>query len=91
MRERRTEGKSRKRRFGARLMAVILAAGIAAAAAAGCGVKQEEPDDGRLKIVTTIFPQYDFVRGGRHRGRQCQDASLARRRGALLRTDPAGY
>ena len=62
MRERRTEGKSRKRRFGARLMAVILAAGIAAAAAAGCGVKQEEPDDGRLKIVTTIFPQYDFVR-----------------------------
>ena len=62
MRERRTERKSRKRRFGARLMAVILAAGIAAAAAAGCGVKQEEPDDGRLKIVTTIFPQYDFVR-----------------------------
>ncbi|MBQ9049271.1 MAG: zinc ABC transporter substrate-binding protein [Lachnospiraceae bacterium] len=43
-------------------MAVILAAGIAAAAVTGCGVKQEEPDDGKLKIVTTIFPQYDFVR-----------------------------
>ena len=25
-------------------------------------MKQEEPDDGKLKIVTTIFPQYDFVR-----------------------------
>ena len=62
MKERGTEVKNRKRRFGARLMAVVLAAGIAAAAATGCAVKQEEPDDGRLKIVTTIFPQYDFVR-----------------------------
>ena len=62
MREKRIEDKARARLFCARLMAVILAAGIAAAAAAGCGVKQEEPDDGKLKIVTTIFPQYDFVR-----------------------------
>jgi len=62
VKERGTEVKNRKRRFGARLMAVVLAAGIAAAAATGCAVKQEEPDDGRLKIVTTIFPQYDFVR-----------------------------
>ena len=62
MKERGTEVKNRKRRFGARLMAVVLAAGIAAAAATGCAVKQEEPDDGKLKIVTTIFPQYDFVR-----------------------------
>ena len=62
MKERRTEVKNRKRRFGARLMAVIMAAGIAAAAATGCAVKQEESDDGRLKIVTTIFPQYDFAR-----------------------------
>ena len=59
MREKRTEVKSR---LCTRLMAVILAAGIAAAAVTGCGVKQEEPDDGKLKIVTTIFPQYDFVR-----------------------------
>lgn len=59
MRDRRTEI---KRRLCTRLMAVILAAGIAAAAVTGCGVKQEEPDDGKLKIVTTIFPQYDFVR-----------------------------
>lgn len=59
MRDRRTEI---KRRLCTRLMAMILAAGIAAAAATGCGVKQEEPDDGKLKIVTTIFPQYDFVR-----------------------------
>ena len=62
MRERRTEVKSRKKRFGARLTAVILAAGVAAAAVTGCQVKREEPDDGRLKVVTTIFPQYDFVR-----------------------------
>ena len=62
MREKRIEDKARARLFCARLMAVILAAGIAAAAATGCGVKQEEPDDGKLKIVTTIFPQYDFVR-----------------------------
>ena len=62
MREKRIEDKARARLFCARLMAVILAAGIAAAAVTGCGVKQEEPDDGKLKIVTTIFPQYDFVR-----------------------------
>lgn len=62
MREKRIEDKAQARLFCARLMAVILAAGIAAAAATGCGVKQEEPDDGKLKIVTTIFPQYDFVR-----------------------------
>ena len=62
MRDRRTEVKSRKRRLCTRLMAVILGAGIAAAAVTGCGVRQEEPDDGKLKIVTTIFPQYDFVR-----------------------------
>ena len=62
MRDRRTEVKSRKRRLCTRLMAVILGAGIAAAAVTGCAVKQEEPDDGKLNIVTTIFPQYDFVR-----------------------------
>jgi zinc transport system substrate-binding protein len=62
VREKRIEDKARARLFCARLMAVILAAGIAAAAVTGCGVKQEEPDDGKLKIVTTIFPQYDFVR-----------------------------
>ena len=62
MREKRIEDKARARLFCVRLMAVILAAGIAAAAVTGCGVKQEEPDDGKLKIVTTIFPQYDFVR-----------------------------
>jgi len=59
VREKRTEVKSR---LCTRLMAVILAAGIAAAAVTGCGVRQEEPEDGKLKIVTTIFPQYDFVR-----------------------------
>ena len=59
MRDRRTEI---KRLLCTRLMAMILAAGIAAAAVTGCGVRQEEPDDGKLKIVTTIFPQYDFVR-----------------------------
>ena len=59
MRDRRTEI---KRLLCTRLMAMILAAGIAAAAVTGCGMRQEEPDDGKLKIVTTIFPQYDFVR-----------------------------
>ena len=62
MRDRRTEGKNPKKLFCARLTAVFLAVGIAVAATTGCAVKQEEPDDGKLKIVTTIFPQYDFVR-----------------------------
>lgn len=43
--------------------AVVFALLIMLPVLAGCGVKTpEETDDGKMKIVTTIFPQYDFAR-----------------------------
>ncbi len=39
------------------LLCLILAAG-----AAGCGVPAAAPEDGRLQVVCTLFPYYDFVR-----------------------------
>lgn len=51
-------GYNTKRRFLAALLAAALL--LSLAALSGCG--KEEEDDGRLRIVTTIFPQYDFVR-----------------------------
>ena len=54
-----------------KLIAVFLIAGLLAAALAGCGGKTETPDvtdpanpakTGGLKIVCTVFPQYDWVR-----------------------------
>ena len=44
----------RKRIFCALLALVLLVP--------GCGLRPEEPDDGRLKVVCTLFPYYDFVR-----------------------------
>ena len=28
----------------------------------GCGMKRESVSEGKCKVVTTIFPPYDFVR-----------------------------
>ena len=53
---------SGKRKRMAGLSAILLALTMTAGSLAGCAVQQEEPDDGRMKIVTTIFPQYDFAR-----------------------------
>ena len=60
MKERRNGVRTRRRRPRAALLAMLFSALLAFAA--GCGVKQEEPADGKLKVVTTIFPPYDFVR-----------------------------
>lgn len=57
-----TAGKNRIRLIGA-LLALLLAL-----LPAGCAGRQEAPDDGRLRVVTTLFPYYDFARavaGGR--------------------------
>ena len=51
-----TAGKNRIRLIGA-LLALLLAL-----LPAGCAGRQEAPDDGRLRVVTTLFPYYDFAR-----------------------------
>ncbi len=51
---------SRKRRMAAAVLALLLAFGMT-----GCGGREEASnagEDGRLKIVCTIFPEYDWVR-----------------------------
>lgn len=55
------------KRLSSGLAAVLLSLTLAIAALTGCAAP-EEADDGRMKIVTTIFPQYDFARaiGGDH-------------------------
>ena len=50
------------KRFSSGLAAVLLSLTLAIAALTGCAVPEEAADDGRMKIVTTIFPQYDFAR-----------------------------
>ena len=44
------------------LAALALALSLIAGTVTGCAPRQEEPDDGRMKVVTTIFPPYDFAR-----------------------------
>ena len=44
------------KRLGAAVLALTLALTLAA-----CG-RRTEPDDGRLRVVCTLFPYYDFVR-----------------------------
>ncbi len=44
-----------------KLMAMILCLMVAAGTLAGCGTGEEKQDD-TLQIVTTIFPEYDWVR-----------------------------
>ncbi len=62
MREIRTEGEPRMRPVRVLTAALLLTVTLLAGCLGGCAVKAEEPDDGRLKVVTTIFPQYDFAR-----------------------------
>jgi len=47
-----------------RLSCLIICAALIAALLAGCapGGKAPAADDGRIKVVTTIFPPYDFAR-----------------------------
>ena len=45
------------KRAAATVLALILALGLLC----GCG-EQTAEEDGRLKVVTTLFPYYDFVR-----------------------------
>ena len=45
------------RRFSAALLAAVLLL-----TAAGCGRRTGTADDGRLQVVCTLFPYYDFVR-----------------------------
>ena len=53
----------RKIRKSASMWLMIAALILSCVGLTGCGAAQEPaPDDGRLKIVTTIFPPYDFAR-----------------------------
>ena len=45
-----------------RLLSALLAALLCALPLAACARTAEPPDDGRLRIVTTLFPYYDFAR-----------------------------
>lgn len=45
-----------------RLLALLAAAALAILPLGGCGARKTEAEDGRLKVVTTLFPYYDFVR-----------------------------
>lgn len=62
MRNNKTVEKVRPRRGRAVSAALLLAVALLAGCFTGCAVKREDPDDGRLKVVATIFPQYDFAR-----------------------------
>ena len=61
------EGQSKKRYrlpgkgLPARLIALAMLL-LLSGSLSGCSVQQPDPEDGRMKIVTTIFPQYDFAR-----------------------------
>ena len=52
----------RIKRWACRLIAVLLAIGPVPGIFAGCAAGQEKAEDGRMKVVTTIFPPYDFAR-----------------------------
>ncbi len=59
----RTKERTRRLRKAAGLFALIAVLIIPIAVLTGCGTEQpSEQDDGRIRIVTTIFPQYDFAR-----------------------------
>ena len=53
-----------KKRFCGRIRraAAMILILLLSAAATACGGQEPEPDDGKMKIVATIFPQYDFAR-----------------------------
>ena len=55
--------RTRRLRKAAGLFALIAVLIIPIAVLTGCGTEQpSEQDDGRIRIVTTIFPPYDFAR-----------------------------
>ena len=59
-----SEAKRRLRRLFLGKTCLIMVAAvlmISSAGLSGCG-RTEEPEDGRMKVVTTIFPPYDFAR-----------------------------
>ena len=59
-----TARKNRIRLVGA-LLALVLSLSLG-----GCAVREGSADDGRLRVVTTLFPYYDFARAvGGPRGR----------------------
>ena len=45
-----------------RIICLILCAALAAAALASCAVSVPKKDEGKVSVVTTIFPVYDWVR-----------------------------
>ena len=59
---REQETKKRRRAGLTGLAALVLVLSLMAGSVTGCAPRQEEPDDGRMKVVTTIFPPYDFAR-----------------------------
>lgn len=58
-------GKAIRKSYRKRAASVLTACSLLfAGALTGCGAVrgEDEPDDGKISVVTTIFPQYDFVR-----------------------------
>ncbi len=56
---------SRIKKCGLRIAAVLSASAVAFSLFAGCNIKNKPDDeetDEKVKVVTTIFPQYDFSR-----------------------------
>lgn len=51
-----TARKNRIRLVGA-LLVLVLSLSLV-----GCAVREGSADDGRLRVVTTLFPYYDFAR-----------------------------
>lgn len=45
-----------------KIISLLLALVMLSAVLTGCARTDKNADDGRLKIVATIFPQYDFAR-----------------------------
>ena len=62
MKKPETSNHRRIKRWACRLAAVLLAIGTIPGIFAGCAAGQEKAEDGRMKVVTTIFPPYDFAR-----------------------------
>lgn len=59
---RRSGNEKRKRKHLPPIVALVLALILLAGAFTGCSIRDEAPDDGRMKVVATIFPPYDFAR-----------------------------
>lgn len=62
MKKPETSNHRRIKRWTCRLAAVLLAIGTMPGIFTGCAARYEQAEDGRMKVVTTIFPPYDFAR-----------------------------